>query len=297
MTPELLQDLCGSLINSLEAVCTESCKTQIYECNETLIKTPRTNGDGDNFIDAVIPNVLDSPVSDDADPALDDKTQLGTEETPKEVTTVASITKETDTVANEGTASEISDNSRFGNVQVQATPNRPNIEVPEAPKSEISVQSTLDDKTQLGIEETPKEVSTVASINKQGDTVANEGTASEISGNSRFGNVAVQATPNRLNIVVPETPKNEISDQSSETDLHVGATTTDGKTGGVDKSVIGIIVAGMVVVVAGIAIKKNWSSIRKRFSPTPTAAERADANVNGTLPEEVPLQDKDKSPV
>lgn len=76
----------------------------------------------------------------------------------------------------------------------------------------------------------------------------------------------------------------------------VGATTSEKKTGGVDKSVIGMVVAGMVLVVAGITIKKNWSSIKNRLSSTPrNANERTAANTNGTAPEEVPLQEK--SPV
>lgn len=199
-------------------ICTESCDIKPYDCKET---SPNIE---EQELVPVIPGVLDFPTNDNSDPTLDDKTQIGTEETPKEVNTVASTTK---------------------------------------------------------IE----------------DIVANEGTISEISGNSRSGNVPEQATSNKLNSVVPVAPQNEIIHQTGETDLHVGATTTDGKPGGVDKSVIGIIVAGMVVVVAGITIKKNWSSIRKRFSSTPRAAERAGANDNGTLPEEVPLQDKDKSPV
>lgn len=80
----------------------------------------------------------------------------------------------------------------------------------------------------------------------------------------------------------------------NEVDVKVGATTTEAK-GGVDKSVIGMVVAGMIVVVAGITIKKNWGSLRKRFSAAPRPA--AGAAANGTSPEEVPLQDKDKSPV
>lgn len=76
----------------------------------------------------------------------------------------------------------------------------------------------------------------------------------------------------------------------------VGATTSEKKTGGVDKSVIGMVVAGMVLVVAGITIKKNWSSIKNRLSSTPrNANERTAVNTNGTAPEEVPLQEK--SPV
>ncbi|XP_046966151.1 adenylate cyclase-like [Vanessa cardui] len=95
---------------------------------------------------------------------------------------------------------------------------------------------------------------------------------------------------------IPDSPK----DASNATNVKVGATTADTKkTGGVDKSVIGMVVAGMIVVVAGITIKKNWSSIKKRFSSTPNrATERPGGNANGTTPEEVPLQNKsDKLPV
>lgn len=216
-TPDLLEAFCGTLKNSLETVCNVSCDNDSYDCKDTLKNME------DGLLDAVLPAVLESPTNDNADPALEDKIQLGTEETPKEVTTVASITK---------------------------------------------------DEVSKGL----------------------EGTTVQINANSRLLSIPEETSSNKL-IVVPETPKNEISHQTSETDVNVGATTTDGKPGGVDKSVIGIIVAVMVVVVAGIAIKKNWSSIRKRFSSTPRAAERAGANANGTTPEEVPLQDKDKSPV
>lgn len=91
-------------------------------------------------------------------------------------------------------------------------------------------------------------------------------------------------------------------DVSVDPNVKVGAKTSDSNAssgGGVDKSVIGIVVAGMVVVVAGITIKKNWSSIKKKFSSSPNRAvgERSGANINGA-PEEVPLQDKtEKSPV
>ncbi|KAJ2949169.1 hypothetical protein O0L34_g6111 [Tuta absoluta] len=100
------------------------------------------------------------------------------------------------------------------------------------------------------------------------------------------------------------TAKNSESNQKllipKHTEPGVEATTAEGKNsgGGVSKSVIGIVVTCMIVVVAVITIKKNWSSIRKKFSSSPRPAERAGANSNGTsLPEEVPLQDKDKSPV
>lgn len=214
-TPDLLQALCSNNKKSLEAVCTESCDSNLYECPDTA-----QNIDDNDFMNAaVLPNVLDSPTDDEVDPVLNDKTQLVTEETPQAVSSEAS-------------------------------------------------------------------------------KVVSEGTNSQSLGKSRSGNVQELAPPVQLNNIVAEPPKDEANNQASAKDVQVGATTTtDPKTGGVDKSIIGIVVAGMVVIVAGIAIKKNWSSIRKRFSSTPRAAERAGASINGTAPEEVPLQDKEKSPV
>lgn len=88
----------------------------------------------------------------------------------------------------------------------------------------------------------------------------------------------------------------DAEDDHKESDVSIGATTLSTKTGGVDKSVIGVIVAGMVLVVAGITIKKNWSSIKNRFTSSPRPANDRTPNTNGTAPEEVPLQDN-KSPV
>lgn len=96
----------------------------------------------------------------------------------------------------------------------------------------------------------------------------------------------------QLNAVV-DVPNEVIN---ADTDVAVGATTSGTKMGGVDKSVIGMVVAGMVLVVAGITIKKNWSSIKNKFSSTPTSPNNhAGSNANGASPEEVPLQEK--SPV
>lgn len=92
-----------------------------------------------------------------------------------------------------------------------------------------------------------------------------------------------------------EAPK-EAEDEHKESDVSVGATTSNSKTGGVDKSVIGMIIAGMVLVVAGITIKKNWSSIKNKFSSSPRPANDRTPQTNGSAPEEVPLQDN-KSPV
>lgn len=93
-----------------------------------------------------------------------------------------------------------------------------------------------------------------------------------------------------------EAPKEAKDEHTKESDVSVGATTSNSKTGGVDKSVIGMIIAGMVLVVAGITIKKNWSSIKNKFSSSPRPANDRTPHTNGTAPEEVPLQDN-KSPV
>ncbi|CAG4971669.1 unnamed protein product [Colias eurytheme] len=102
---------------------------------------------------------------------------------------------------------------------------------------------------------------------------------------------------------IDNVPLNSIVEAPTETsqadsEVKIGAKTAESKSGGgVDKSVIGIIIAAMVVIVAVITIKKNWSSIKKKFGSTPRTNERT--TVNGTSPEEVPLQEKanDKSPV
>lgn len=117
-------------------------------------------------------------------------------------------------------------------------------------------------------------------------------TGSEFSMRSAVNKAPEGISPSSTLVEPPK--QDETSNDQKEPEV-VGATTS-AKTGGVDKSVIGIVVAGMVLVVAGVTIKKNWSSIRKRFSSAPRAAnEHAGANANGSAPEEVPLQEK--SPV
>lgn len=76
-----------------------------------------------------------------------------------------------------------------------------------------------------------------------------------------------------------------------------GAATSNTNTGGVDKSLIGIIVAAMVLVVAGITVQKNWSSIKAKCGSRPRPPQTTpDRNGHGA-PEEEPLRNKDKSPV
>ncbi|XP_063383900.1 uncharacterized protein LOC134670141 [Cydia fagiglandana] len=140
-----------------------------------------------------------------------------------------------------------------------------------------------------GTEETPAEV-------QSSSDKANSESGSFV--NNFSLRVAADNTPSEGETVSSDKPVSDTHQDATEADANVkvGATTSDTKTGGVDKSVIGIIVAAMVVVVAGVTIKKNWSSIKKRFSSSPRPANERVANGNGTAPEEVPLQDN-KSPV
>ncbi|KAJ8731290.1 hypothetical protein PYW07_004454 [Mythimna separata] len=138
--------------------------------------------------------------------------------------------------------------------------------------------------------------------NEQQPTVANVETTETGTSANTDTEKAVQNTAILSKILkVPEERKPTDVDSSSASTVKpesevIGATTSGTKTGGVDKSIIGMIVAGMVLVVAGITIKKNWSFIKNRFSSTPrNANERTNVTANGTTPEEVPLQEK--SPV
>ncbi|CAG5045944.1 unnamed protein product [Parnassius apollo] len=96
----------------------------------------------------------------------------------------------------------------------------------------------------------------------------------------------------KSNSIVNKPEEETDSSSSDRPDVKIGATTSSTNTSGIDKSVIGIIVAAMVVIVAVITIKKNWSSIKKRCSTSRPPNDRTAATANGTSPEEVPLQDK-----
>ncbi|VVC86670.1 unnamed protein product [Leptidea sinapis] len=197
-TSEFLEGICKNLKESLESICTESCKNQVYECPEAphIIE--------DELFDAILPGMI--PLN------------------------VQSTTNAEPTI---------------GTVKADETQDKNTL-----PTTESSLNVT--------------EFSLRSEINK------------EPAANVAFNSILVA-------------PKET---EEPESDVKIGAKTADTtKTGGVDKSIIGVIVAGMVVIVAVIAIKKNWSSIKKKFSSTPRPNERT-ANANGTTPEEVPLQDK-----
>lgn len=211
-------DLCGSLKETLETVCEESCDVTSLDCPDT------PQNIDENLFDGALPDMISLNGVNVKDKLPAEKSDVsGMEGTTIVTTTISPVTK----------------------------------------KSPVTEQN-------IPVNE--------YSLRNEVDKVPNEKKSS-------------------INVVA-DSPK-EATDHA---DVKVGAKTADSKpeSGGVDKSVIGIVVAGMVVVVAGITIKKNWSSIKKKFSSSPNRAvsERSGTNVNGTTPEEVPLQDKaDKSPV
>lgn len=218
---DLADDVCVSLKESLQTVCTGSCSNKSLDCPDA---PPHTADD--DLLDFVLPGLI----------------AVGTE--PEEyIDPVVSIAPGIE----------------------EATVHEENVESPPAANVETKVST-----------EAKEDTTAAASVDEPS-----------------FRSAVIQASD--------EKPA-ETGTQSAETTVKpqggiVEATTSNTKTGGVDKSLIGIIVAGMVVVVAGITIKKNWSSIRKRFNSSPrNANERTGgATTNGTTPEEVPLQEK--SPV
>lgn len=154
------------------------------------------------------------------------------------------------------------------------------------------INTISDDNAESDTEETPQNDEITHSTTEENTTPANKETLtrSRINLPEEVLPVKFNSFVNIPNDVATDSPKDpSIKD---ETEVKVGATTSESNSGGVSKSSIGIIVAGMILVVAGITIKKNWSSIRKRFSSTPRSPERPGANANGTAPEEVPLQEK-----
>lgn len=165
----------------------------------------------------------------------------------------------------------------------------------------ISLISGSEDDVDPTVNSSP-DVQTETQKNEQAPPVANvETTETATLANDDTKKTAGDFSLHSAIIKGPEDPKPADADPPIAVTVKsinevVGATTSETKTGGVDKSIIGMVVAGMVLVVAGITIKKNWSSIKNRFSSTPrNTNERTGVNANGTTPEEVPLQDK--SPV
>lgn len=214
---DLVEDLCASLKESLETVCTGSCNTKSFECPDA------PQGLEDGLLDFSLPGLI----------------ALGS--TPEE---------NVDPVVN--SAPDVNANNE----------NQENVEAP----------STIAQTTETTTSATNDTANSVGGFSQRSAIIK----ASEEESKPTEESVSKITTKSEAEIV--------------------GATTLGTKTGGVNKGLIGIIVAGMVLVVAGITIKKNWSSIRNRFSSTPrNANDRTGVTANGTTPEEVPLQEK--SPV
>ncbi|XP_068633188.1 uncharacterized protein [Battus philenor] len=218
-TPDLLDELCATLKESLETVCTETCETKTYDCLDAPQKIE------ENLIDATLPGMIAYNIGvEDQEPSIDNDKQVTTEKSHE-------------------------DPKLLNPSEVSNTEEIPSTTQKTQPSSEFSLRSAVN-----------KEPAEKVILNT----------------NVEKSNVKTNTT--------------------SGPEVKIGAKTADTKTGGVDKSVIGIIVTGMIVVVAVIVIKKNWSSISKRFSSSPRPPNsRTEATTNGTSPEEVPLQDK--SPV
>lgn len=169
-----------------------------------------------------------------------------------------------------------------------------------------SDNGTSKDETNVGTEEPPEQPDATGVEAKVADSEAAITTSNKnenitisnpLEDTSRSANKEETSPIQRHSTIVEMPPAEPTNTNNTDPVIKIGAT-TDASTGGVNKSLIGFIVAGMVFVVAGITIKKNWGSIRKRFSSSTRHNERTAAgagtgtNANGTSPEEVPLQEK-----
>lgn len=178
----------------------------------------------------------------------------------------------------------------------------------------VNVELKEEDKTEVGTPDTTVDESNIVKNNLQttqtnGESLNDGATVTPVSPiDPSELSIRSNKARNDLEAISPltlaEAPKEVVPTQEVDSfkdmkadekveDASVGATTSVNKAGGVDKSVIGVIVAGMVVVVAGITIKKNWKSIKNKFSSSPRPANDRTNHTNGIAPEEVPLQEKD----
>ncbi|XP_053609993.1 uncharacterized protein LOC128674981 [Plodia interpunctella] len=260
---EVEAGLCKSLASSLKIICVDTCEKE-KTCPDSLDDIEN------DFIDAQIPGAIfsDNEEEIDIEPTVD--------------------TPEINGVHNEMPISVDNETPLENEV------NEKDLNISEtSPVKEFSSRSDI------------KEPET-GSSNIMPETAYSPVKTDEATAISRFSTLveADNSDEPRGKLNIPAEPaskqKEAKPDTNDSSNYKVGATTADSKTGGVNKSIIGIIVAGMVVVVAGITIKKNWTAIRKRFSSnsnsrTPDRQQTA-GNANGTTaPEEIPLQDK--SPV
>ncbi|CAH2262834.1 jg9208 [Pararge aegeria aegeria] len=287
VTPDLLSELCTTLKETLVTVCTQSCNENSFKCADAPFHM------NDNSLDATLPGMI--PFI----PEIVKDTTVQSEEYSGN-SGVQNITDTTKTSSNlesrvtSGTLPNLDALLNSGIEKIVIT--SPVSEAPETspnpalkktsdnmPVPDISSTSRRKEFSEMTPEE-PQFPETLSGA-KENLPVSDFSLRTAVN-NAPQEKVALQ------NIII-DTSKEPTY---NETVVTVGAKTTDIKGGGgVDKSVIAVIVAGMVIIIAVITVKKNWSSIRKRFSSDPRPNDRSGRNENGTTAEEVPLQDK--SPV
>ncbi|CAB3261553.1 unnamed protein product [Arctia plantaginis] len=296
-TSELVEDLCTALKDSLGAVCVESCKNKQYDCPDA----PDNIDDLDIVIPALIPLQTDiekdvgfiNSIVSDINNETGENSQISPETNVETTTIVASAGESIADGAffRAAVSNALNEESKL----TQTDANHVNVE-----QEEVNQKST--DTTSL---EVPKLAATEPAKQTEAETKSTEVPPKSTIVDPKPTEVESKSTDKEPTGVKPRLAKEELTHLQGEPNSNiidktenatVGATTSSAKSGGVDKSIIAMVVAGMVLVVAGITIKKNWSSIRNRFSSSPRNANDRTANItNGTAPEEVPLQEK--SPV
>lgn len=263
--------LCNSLKKTLETVCIETCDAKTVDCPDA----PHIIDD--ELLDATIPGMIPYLVPLESNKSSVEKTENSEKENASTTTS-----SEPTTLSLPVTSSPPATSSPSATSSPPATLSPPATSSPSATSSPPATSSP--------------------SVTSSTQTTSLETSSSKdnISAHEFSFRTAVNDVPEKKIAALNAISDHSKDSSTEEPHVKVGATTSDTKIGGgVDKVVIGIVVTGMIVIVAGITIKKNWSSIKKRFSSTPNrAVDRQEANGNGTVPEEVPLQEKsDKSPV
>ncbi|XP_075978355.1 uncharacterized protein LOC142978020 [Anticarsia gemmatalis] len=300
---DLVNDVCTSLKESLETVCTGSCDTKSIDCADAPLTID------EDLLDVALPGLisLDTKVdeTENADPTLGITPDLPPNQDHNEnkVESPLEATQETDSPI----TPPVDDKNSVNQDSVQtATETNTAVPVDQVSLTRGSnFAASPNNDTVPGVagegsinqENIPISTATGSENNDETDKADDSATTPDAEITFRSAVIKASGEPSEPVDVEPKVTTKAGAEVPTKSEGEVvGATTSGAKTGGVDKSVIGIIVAGMVLVIAGITIKKNWSSIRNRFSSSPRSAQdRTGVNANGTAPEEVPLQEK--SPV